>query len=177
MQTDTKELILSSLQNNKSEGLITWIELHIGTFAWKEICSLHWSITEQNKDYRRPTIIQKGIYKVNVLHVRLARWSKWKSCDVGEAKEGLENEQSSFSKLSITSPTSQLILILQAFRHFTYVISHSPTLPLLYLHHNSFSNPLVVSPTSQFILQPFFRFFVTGSSLTSPGEPPMYAIW
>ena len=25
-------------------------------------------------------------------HGRLARWRKWKSCDVGEAKEGLENE-------------------------------------------------------------------------------------
>ena len=43
----------------------------------------------------------------------------------------------------VTSPTSQLIL--QAF-----------------------------PPTSQLILQPFFRFsYVTGSSLTLPGEPPM----
>ena len=25
-------------------------------------------------------------------HGRLARWIKWKACDVGEAKEGLENE-------------------------------------------------------------------------------------
>ena len=25
-------------------------------------------------------------------HGRLARWRKWRSCDVGEAKEGLENE-------------------------------------------------------------------------------------
>ena len=80
----------------------------------------------------------------------------------------------SFSKLSVTSPTSQLILILQAFHHFTYVTAHSPTLPSLYLHHNSFSNPSVASPTSQIILQPFFRFsYVTGFSLTSPGEPPM----
>ena len=37
----------------------------------------------------------------------------------------------------------------------------SITLPSLYLRHSSFS-------------QPFFRFsYVTGSSLTSPGEPPM----
>ena len=43
-----------------------------------------------------------------------------------------------------------------------------------YLRHSSFSNPSVASPTSQRILQPFFRFsYVTGSSLTSPGEPPM----
>ena len=35
------------------------------------------------------------------------------NCDVGEATEGLENE----------------LLILQPFRHFTYVTTHSPTLP------------------------------------------------
>ena len=64
-------------------------------------------------------------------------------------------------------------LILQAFRRITYVTVHSPTLPSLYVHHSSFSNPSVVSPTSQHILQTFFRFFqVTGSSLTSPGERP-----
>ena len=53
------------------------------------------------------------------------------SCDVGKAE-----------------------LILQPFRHFTYVTTHSPTLPSLYLRHSSFPNPYVVSPTSQFILQP-----------------------
>ena len=52
--------------------------------------------------------------------------------------------------------------------------AHSLTFPSLHLRHNSFSNPSVASPTSQLILQPFFRFsYVTGSSLTSPGEPPM----
>ena len=55
------------------------------------------------------------------------------SCDVGEVMESLENEQ------SITSPTSQLIL--QPFRCFTYVTTHSPTIPLFHLHHSSFSNP------------------------------------
>ena len=53
----------------------------------------------------------------------------------------------SFSKLSVTSPTSQLIL--QPFRSFTYVTAHSPTLPLLHLRHSSFSNPCFTSPTSQ----------------------------
>ena len=39
---------------------------------------------------------------------------------------------------------------------------------------SSFSNHSITSPTSQLILQPFFRFsYVTGSSLTSLGEPPM----
>ena len=52
--------------------------------------------------------------------------------------------------------------------------AHSPTFPSLHLRHSSFSNPSVASSTSQLILQPFFRFsYVTGSSLTSPGETPM----
>ena len=55
--------------------------------------------------------------------------------------------QSSFSNLSLTSPTSQLIL--QPFRRFTYDTAHSPTLPLLHLRHSSFSNPSFASPTSQ----------------------------
>ena len=109
-------------------------------------------------------------------------WRIRMSCDVGEVTKSLENEfcydynyeLCSFSKLSVTSPTSLLILNLQAFHHFTYITAHSPTLPSLYLRHNSFSNPSVVSPVSQLIIQPFFCFsYVTGSSLTSPGEPPM----
>ena len=100
------------------------------------------------------------------------------SCDVGKAREGLENElwcrwsdgkQSSFSNISITSPTSQLIL--QPFHRF----AHSPTFPSLHLHYSPFSNPSVASPTSQLVLQSFFCFsYITGSSLTSPGEPPMF---
>ena len=75
----------------------------------------------------------------------------------------------------VTSPTSQLILILQAFRHFTYTTAHSPTIPSLYLRLSSLSNPSVATPTSQLILQPFFRLsYVTGFSLTLPGEPPMH---
>ena len=56
-------------------------------------------------------------------------------------------ELCSFSNLSITSSTSQLIL--QPFRRFTYITAHSPTLPLLHLRHSSFSNPSLASPTSQ----------------------------
>ena len=81
----------------------------------------------------------------------------------------------SFSNPYVASPTSQFILqpffrwaelIVQPFRHFTYVRTHSPTLPSLYLRHSSFSNPFVASPTSQVIFQPFFCFSeVTSSSL------------
>ena len=74
------------------------------------------------------------------------------SCDVGTATEGLENL--SFSNL---------------FRHFTYVTTHSLTLPSLYLRHNSFSNHSVASPTSQLILQLFRRFtYATAHSPTLP---------
>ena len=73
----------------------------------------------------------------------------------------------SFSNPSVALPTSQLIL--QPFRHFTYVKTHSPTLPSLYLRHISFSNPSVASPTSQLILQPFHLFtYVTVHSKTLP---------
>ena len=100
----------------------------------------------------------------------------------------------SFSNLSVTSPTLQVIL--QPFRHFTYVTGHSPTfpslhstlqlilqtsrrftyvtahfttLPSLYLRHSSFSNPPVALPTSQLILQPSRRFtYVTAHSPTLP---------
>ena len=65
----------------------------------------------------------------------------------------------SFSNLSVTSPTSQLIP--QSFRRFTYVTAHSPILLLFHLRHSSFSNPSFASPTSQAL------------HLTSPGEPPM----
>ena len=74
-------------------------------------------------------------------------------------------QQSSFSNLFITSPTSRLIL--KSFLHFTYVTVHSPTFSSLHLRHSPFSNTFVASPTSQLILQPFFRFsYVTGSSPT-----------
>ena len=87
------------------------------------------------------------------------------SCDVGDMTERLENEHSSLSKLSITSPTTQLN------RCFTYVTVHSPTLLSLLLRHKlcSFSNLSVISPTSQLILQPFRRFTdVTAHSPTLP---------
>ena len=88
---------------------------------------------------------------------------------VDEATEGLKNELwrefCSFSNLSVTSPTSKLIL--QPFLLFTYVTAHSPNLPSLYLRHSSFSNPSFASPTSQALhlvhmaeltLQPFRHF-------------------
>ena len=73
----------------------------------------------------------------------------------------------SFSNLSVTSPTSQLIL--QPFCHFTYITAHSPTFPSLHLHHSSFSNPSVTLPMSQLILQPFHHFtYITAHPPTLP---------
>ena len=82
----------------------------------------------------------------------------------------LENEQSSHTHTH--THTHRAELILQPFRHFTYVIAHSPTLLSLYLRLRSFSNPSVASPTSQLILQPFRHFsYVTSSSLNSFSNP------
>ena len=99
------------------------------------------------------------------------------SCNVGKATEGLENEL--WRRWSDGKVGKWALLILQAFHRFTYVTAHSQILPSLYLHHSSFSNPSVGSPTSQTILQPFFRFsYVRGSSLTPPSEPRMLTnIW
>ena len=87
-------------------------------------------------------------FKQNVYalcHRRLARWRMWRACDVGKAKEGLENElwrrwsggNVGEWALSVTLPTSQLIF--QPFRHFTYVTAHSTALPLLHLCHRHFT--------------------------------------
>ena len=96
------------------------------------------------------------------------------SCDVGEVTESLENELcydyelSSFSKLTVTSPASQLIL--EPLPRFTYVTAHSPTLPLFHLRHSLFSNPSLASPTSQ----DFHLRHLASRPLTSPmpGPPP-----
>ena len=57
------------------------------------------------------------------------------------------------------------------FPSLTYVTTHSPTLPSLYLRHSSFSNPSIVSATSQLILQPFFCFsYVTWRAAHAPSQ-------
>ena len=101
-------------------------------------------------------------------------WRRWSAYDVGEVTESLENQNELWRRWSDWKLGEWAELILQAFCRFIYITAHFPTFPLLYLHHSSFSNPSVASPTSQLILQPFFRFsYVTGFSLTSPGELPM----
>ena len=114
-------------------------------------------------------------------HGRLARWRKWRASDVREAKEGLENElwrRWSDGKLGEWAELID-IEIYSRVNSPTFPSLHLPhnsfsTLPSLYLRHSSLSNPSVASSTSQFILQPFFRFsYVTSSSLNSPGEPSM----
>ena len=91
------------------------------------------------------------------------------SCDVGEMTERLENEQSSFSNLSVTSPTSPLIL--QPFRRFTYTTAHSPTLALLHLRHSLFSNPSFDSPTSQAL---HLRHLASSPCIAFDNYRPMY---
>ena len=102
-------------------------------------------------------------------HGRLARWIKWRTCDVREPKVGLENELwRRWSNRRVGEWAVMLVkrrkgwrmscdvgevhtsqFILQPFRRFTYITAHSPTLLLLHLRHSSFSNPSFASPTSQ----------------------------
>ena len=85
-------------------------------------------------------------------HGRLARWRS-RAHSPSFQPLYLRHISFWFSKLSVTSPTSQLIL--QPFPGFTNVTTHSPTFPLLHLRHSSFSNPSFASPTSQdFHLRP-----------------------
>ena len=65
----------------------------------------------------------------------------------------------SFSTPYIASPSSQALHLCH--RRFIYVTAHSPTLPPIHLRHRSFYDPSFASPTS-------------GTSRTSPGEPPMH---
>ena len=99
------------------------------------------------------------------------------SCDVGEVTERLENQNELWRRWSDWKIGEWALFILQSFSHFTYVTAHSDSPIFLSLHvrHNSVSNPSVASPTSQLILQPFFCLsYITGFSLTLPGEPPMW---
>ena len=78
-----------------------------------------------------------------------------------------------FTYVTVHSTALPLLHLRQ--RHFTYVTAHSTTLPPLHLRHSSFYNPFAASPMSQAILQPFRCFtYVTGTSRTSPGEPPIH---
>ena len=69
------------------------------------------------------------------------------SCDVAEAKEGVENE----ALLHLTWVKQSLIP--QPVPCFIYVTAHSPTLLSFHLRHSSFSNPSAASPTPELILQ------------------------
>ena len=76
------------------------------------------------------------------MHGRLARWSTWSACDVGEATEaaeGLENELlRRWSDVRVGEWGSAHSPPLH---RFTYATAHSPTPPQLYLRHSSFYSP------------------------------------
>ena len=93
------------------------------------------------------------------------------SCDVGKAKRR-KGWRMSCDVGEMAKVGKWALLILQTFRHFTYVTTHSPNPSVSLLRHSSFSNPSVASTTPQFILQlallilqPFrhFTYFTTFS--------------
>ena len=56
-------------------------ELHL----WQSIIPLFLSVSAT-------IFCENFVTNLGVMHGRLARWRKWRDCDVGETKEGLENE-------------------------------------------------------------------------------------
>ena len=80
--------------------------------------------------YYTPSIWSCALVR-RIHHGRLARWIKWRACDVSRAHSStfpsLHLRHNSFSNPSTALPTSQLIL--QPFHCFTYVIGTSPTSP------------------------------------------------
>ena len=74
----------------------------------------------------------------SLFHGQFARWRKWRACDV-EAKEGLENELWRRWSDEKVGEWARAELILQPFRHFTYVTAHSPIL-LSLLRHRHFTH-------------------------------------
>ena len=134
-------------------NIATQLSMNVKQIIWVDLSD--WLRCGTCADIHRSSFSQPTLTKM----YRLPTWSYW---DVAT------------SSATASIKEAMALLILQPFCHFTYITTHSPTLPSLYLHHSSFSNTSVASSTSQFILQPFFRFsYVTSSSLNSPGEPLM----
>ena len=78
------------------------------------------------------------------------------SCDVDEVTERLDNELCSLS-MRMSCDVGEV----------SERLENELCFQSLHLCHNSFSNPSVALPTSQFILQPFRCFiYVTADSLT-----------
>ena len=84
----------------------------------------------------------------DLYHGRLARWIKWRACDVREAKGGLENElwrrwsNGRIGELAMTWVKWQSLKN-ELWRRWGEGKAHSPTLSSLHLRHSSFSNPRV----------------------------------
>ena len=109
-------------------------------------------------------------FKGFVCHGRLARWRDWKSCDLGEAKEGLENEL--WRRWSNGRVEEWAVKWLKAWRmsrahNYSHSRAHSQSFQSLHQRYRSFSYPSLALPTSQLILQPFRCFtYVTAHSPT-----------
>ena len=123
------------------KGQILWLYIFL-CFAVNCMCSVTLIINKELHFVTSQYSVQIGPIPLEIKHIHIV--SVWNMHYLTEF--GICN-RSSFSKLSVISPMSQLIL--QTFRHFTYATAHSPTFPSLYLRHSSFSNPSFASLRSQ----------------------------
>ena len=121
------------------------------------MCIISWPfLTIQNLKFVKMTIRRTWLYLW--VHGQLARWIKWRTCDIGEAKEGLKNcdigeameglENELWHRWSDEKvgkwAEQRKGRAHSTFSHFTNVTTHSPTLLSLYLCHSSLSNLLLL---------------------------------
>ena len=106
-------------------------------------------------------------------HGQLARWHKWRACDIGEAKEEFENELWHMKQRKGWTISCDIGKAMEGWRMSCDVgevmesRAHSPNFPSLHLHHSLFSNRSITLPMSQLILQLFRCFtYVTAHSPT-----------
>ena len=79
-----------------------WVEISISAHhkhvirlhtALADVCCYSLNMVDGRVQFCRTHWYASGLWHIRwTLHWRLARWIKWRPCDVGEAKEGLENE-------------------------------------------------------------------------------------
>ena len=94
---------------------------------------------------------------IRVLHGRLARWIKWRTCDVGEAKQGLENEL--WRRWSNRRVGEWAVTHVKRRKGWRMSCDLGEV-------------------TERLENKQSFRFsYVTSSSLNSPGEPPTLQNW
>ena len=141
---------------------VLWGDIKYLNLFWVILCK----VDRMNKNF--------SAFHSRLRHGRLARLLKWRACDVGEAKERLENEMwcrwssRRVGKWAVTLVKRRKGLAMSCDGgDVTESLENEERFPSLHLRHSSFSKPSVALPMSQLILQSFRCFtYVTAHSPT-----------